>query len=350
MKRTPAQRLLDEMKNKTKTKAIDAFLGKKAEDDKPKPKKAKSKKSKPSKAKKPRKTKEVAVKEDKFRDIQMERLLATRKDNPAKLTKMFDKVTIRATNSGKKQRKEPTPTLIAAVCNVIKTASVSVDVALRSLGVSILTAQDWVTRGVADLDRGLEDTMCARLVTSLDIAMAQDEIMLATQVKEGFGRWQRVAYVIERRYGQRWGRDAGQQDALSLARVQTVAPTADITPDTAAEVMAILEEHGMLVSADANPGEEIIGVDLTSADGGAPIRAEEMQEAAFNDPGQETEALVIQPPQPKVYDSPVAALKAHAEQEKKLNEGAVSPGDEETEEQRRERLQRAISDTNGFDW
>ena len=344
MKRTPAQRLIDEMKNKKKTK------GTKAEETKSKPKKAKRKKSKPGKSKKPNKTKEVKAKEDKFRDIQMERLLATRKDNPAKLTKMFDKVTLRATNSGKRQRKEPTPTLISAVCNVIKTASVTVDVALRSLGVNIITAQDWVTRGVSDLDNGLEDTMCARLITALDIALAQDEIMLATQVKEGFGRWQRVAYVIERRYGQRWGRDAGHQEQLSLSRVQTVKPTAEITPDTAGEVLAILEEHGMLVSADANPGEEAVGVDLTSATGEAPIREEEMQEAALIDPGQETEALVIQPPQPKVFDSPMEALRAHQEKEKRQNEGALSPGDEETEEQRRARLQRAIASTGGFDW
>lgn len=87
------------------------------------------------------------------------------------------------------------------------------EAACQAVGITTAALNDWQRRGLADLESGL-DTRFSRFVTQLHRAKADHEISLARRVEAQTDEdWRAGAFVLERRYRERWGRHNDLQRA-----------------------------------------------------------------------------------------------------------------------------------------
>jgi hypothetical protein len=93
------------------------------------------------------------------------------------------------------------------------------NVACESVGIASKSLEEWTRRGAADNEAGL-DTIFSRFWMRLHRARASHEIELARKVEEKTDEdWRAGAFVLERRYRERWGRDDKQNQGVNVTLV-----------------------------------------------------------------------------------------------------------------------------------
>lgn len=268
----------------------------------------------------------------------------TRRGGMKQLEEMFDRTNTRALIKSGRQRSLPTSTFTAAVCNLIRMSTCTLDVAVRSLGVQVITARGWVMQGMRELEANNYGTECASFVSALDVATAQSEIALQIEVRAGEGKWQRFAWMLEKRFGKRWGKLTAMEE-IPLQQIETAKEQYQIEADKAGEVMAILEETGMLESSEANPGLEAVPVELTGTQPMETIETEEVN-------GEFTPATIDQVVKAVekareagvvLHRSPQAAIRYDQGEREKAQEVV------EDEDRKRKRIQRLIARDRSFE-
>jgi len=81
-------------------------------------------------------------------------------------------------------------------------------VAIEAAGFCEATIYNWLNYGIADRESGKE-TLCRTFLESIKkVEMAYIRELLS-KVKDGVDRWQSCAWILERRWRQHFGADAG---------------------------------------------------------------------------------------------------------------------------------------------
>ncbi len=114
----------------------------------------------------------------------------------------------------------------------------SYEVAAHHAGIHPDTFQAWRKKGRTDLETGDTNTTYAQLVTDLQRARAKSEITLVKRIRAlGRDDWRANAFVLERRFPERWARrDHVDVSVSERSKPQQVTPEGERRD----EIMAVL--------------------------------------------------------------------------------------------------------------
>lgn len=129
---------------------------------------------------------------------------------------------------GKRRVGAPTKlneTVIARVVEALEDGA-TYEVAAMSAGIHRDTLRQWREQGTRDLADG-KRTQFGDLVAAVQDASARAEVELIRQVRaHGHTDWRAPAWILERRYPDRWARRTSGGDNLESMEPRTVAPDA----------------------------------------------------------------------------------------------------------------------------
>lgn len=123
-----------------------------------------------------------------------------------------------------------TPTLIGVIQNGISKGNYP-EIAARAAGVSRSTYYLWLQKGKADRDAGRE-TLYATFSDAIKEAEATAEGLLLDVVGDGEKGWQSSAWILERRWRERWASPgtvlSPKEKALRLRKLSAEAELAEL--------------------------------------------------------------------------------------------------------------------------
>lgn len=95
-----------------------------------------------------------------------------------------------------------TPAIARQIEEALLTGSY-IETAVTACGVPKATFYDWMKRGKADDEAALK-TPHAEFAWRIQVALAKVEIDLIKKLQEEKGQWTRFAWMLERRFRDRW--------------------------------------------------------------------------------------------------------------------------------------------------
>jgi hypothetical protein len=120
--------------------------------------------------------------------------------------------------------------------------------ACEAAGVSYAAVREWIGKADRDRSNGIESPY-THFVDRLKRAEAEAEVSLAKMVATTPDDWRAQAFVLERRYRERWGR----QDAPTVA-VQVVV--SDALASQLADAMRVVAAKPIELEVTAEPASE----------------------------------------------------------------------------------------------
>jgi len=125
--------------------------------------------------------------------------------------------------------------------------------AARAAGVSYATIREWIARGEADEAHGL-DTPYARFADAISRAEGEAEKRLQRAVEQHSDEdWRAPAFILERRFRDRWGKNDQQQAAAVTINLTAEAATALIEALRCATAKPI---EAQATSSEAEPADK----------------------------------------------------------------------------------------------